>query len=535
MSPERPNILLIVVDQLTAFILRAYGGQVAKTPHIDRLAAEGVLFEQAYCNYPLCLPARAALMTGRLPSRVGAYDNGAELPAATPTLAHALRAAGYYTCLSGKMHFVGPDQFHGFETRLTTEIYPADFGWTPTSGYAGMDQDDERRYAAGTSTTDTVRDAGPLARTMQLDYDEEVCHRAVQELYIRARHDDGRPFALTVSFTHPHDPYVIPRDYWERHAVYEIEAPRVPFIPPEDRDPHSHALFYHYGQDKAPVDDADYRDARRGYYGMVAYVDDLVGRLMAALGAAGFSENTLVLFTSDHGDMIGERGMWFKKTLFEPAIHVPLIVWAPGRFVPRRIGPPVSLLDLLPTLVEFAGGSLPDYPAPLDGESLLRVLLGEAAPRGRVIAEHIDGGTLAPRIMLREGDWKLVHSRGYPPLLFDLRADPLERENLAALPLHRDRLAAMTAVVEGEYDLDTLPETVMADQRIRRFVDSALSQGERQAWDFRAQPQIDRWSSAGATPSRRSSGGAICPIAATDFVQMPKISARPSADSPAPA
>jgi choline-sulfatase len=493
MCAARPNILLIVVDQLTAFVLQAYGGRVARTPNINRLAAEGVLFEQAYCNYPLCLPARAALMTGRLPSRVGAYDNGAELSAATPTFAHALRAAGYYTCLSGKMHFVGPDQFHGFETRLTTEIYPADFGWTPTSSYADMDQDDERRYAAGTSTTDTVRDAGPLARTMQLDYDEEVCHRAVQELYMRARHGDGRPFALTVSFTHPHDPYVIPREYWERHAADEIDAPRVAFIPPEDRDPHSRSLFYHYGQDKAPVDDAAYRDARRGYYGMVAYVDDLVRRLLAALGDAGFAGNTVVLFTSDHGDMIGERGMWFKKTLFEPAIHVPLIVWAPGRVAPHRVAGAVSLLDILPTFVEVAGGSLDAYPAALDGASLVPALLGKSVPNGRVIAEHIDGGTLAPRIMLREGDWKLVHSRAYPPLLFNLSADPLECENLADLPVHRDRLAAMTAAIEGEYDLDALPETVMADQRVRRFVDSALSEGERRAWDFRAQPQIDRW------------------------------------------
>jgi len=243
MREDRTNILLIVVDQLTAFVLKAYGGKVLRTPHIDKLAGQGVVFENAYCNYPLCLPSRAALMTGRLPSQVGAYDNGSEMPAATPTFAHYLRARGYYTCLSGKMHFVGPDQFHGFETRLTTEIYPADFGWTPASGYASGDGDDANRTAAGTSTTDTVRDAGPAARTMQLDYDEEVCHRAVQELYMRARYGDGRPFALTVALTHPHDPYLTTREYWERHNEGEIEAPRVPFIPPDARDPHSRALF----------------------------------------------------------------------------------------------------------------------------------------------------------------------------------------------------------------------------------------------------------------------------------------------------
>jgi choline-sulfatase len=491
MSDDRPNILLIVVDQLTAFVLNAYGGKVLRTPHINRLAMDGVVFENAYCNYPLCLPSRAALMTGRLPSRVGAYDNGSEMPAGTPTFAHFLRARGYYTCLSGKMHFVGPDQFHGFETRLTTEIYPADFGWTPTGDYGS--EDDERRYAAGTSTTDTVRDAGPAARTMQLDYDEEVCHRAVQELYMRARHGDGRPFALTVSLTHPHDPYLTTREYWERHTVDEIEAPRAPFIPPDERDPHSRSLYYHYGQDKAPIDDAAYLNARRGYYGMIAYVDDIVGQLLTALVETGVDHKTTVLFTSDHGDMIGERGMWFKKTLFEPAVHIPLIIRAPGRNLFARVAEPVSLIDILPTLNEIAGGGPQDYPVDIDGESLLPLLEGGSEPRSGIFVEHIDGGTKAPRIMLRQGRWKLVHSRAYPPMLFDVVADPLELTDLAADAEHREILARLTSIIEARYDLDALPGQVTASQRTRRFIDGALAQGKPQPWDFRAQPQIDPW------------------------------------------
>ena len=126
-----PNILMIMADQLTALALPAYGHKVVRAPHLDRLAAEGVLFERAYCNFPLCAPSRASLMSGKLASRIGVYDNAAEFPAAVPTLAHGLRVQGYRTCLAGKMHFVGPDQLHGFEERLTTDIYPADFGWTP--------------------------------------------------------------------------------------------------------------------------------------------------------------------------------------------------------------------------------------------------------------------------------------------------------------------------------------------------------------------------------------------------------------------
>ncbi len=289
------------------------------------------------------------MMTGRLPSKIGAWDNGAELPAGIPTFAHVLRAAGYYTCLSGKMHFVGPDQHHGFEERLTTEIYPADFSWTPTESYGDLSRDEEARFAAGTSSVESVLDAGPKARTMQIDYDEEVCHRALQELYLLARHGD-RPFALTVSFTQPHDPYVTTDPYWERHPAAEIDSPRTPFVPLDERDPHSRTLFYHYGQDRQDLSEEDCRRARRGYYGMIAYIDDQIGRLLAALEETGFAGNTVVIVTSDHGDMLGERGMWFKKTLFEPAVRVPLIFWAPTRFAPRRVPGAVSLVDLLPTL-----------------------------------------------------------------------------------------------------------------------------------------------------------------------------------------
>ncbi|MCW0001490.1 choline-sulfatase [Pararhizobium sp. YC-54] len=489
----KPNILMIVVDQLTSFVLRSYGGGVCKTPHLDKLAEQGVVFENMYCNYPLCSPSRAALMTGRLPSRIGAYDNGAELPASMPTFAHYLRSQGYYTAISGKMHFIGPDQFHGYEERLTTEIYPADFGWTPVTSYSEADVDDERRYAAGTSTTETVRDSGPAARTMQIDYDEEVCHRAVQEIFMQARHGDGRPFALTVSFTHPHDPYVTTREYWNRYTEDEIDRPRVPFVGPSERDPHSEALFYHYGQDKAPIDDETYKRARRGYYGMISYCDDLVGRLISALADAGVDKNTVVIFTSDHGDMIGERGMWFKKTLFEPAVAVPLLIWAPQMFEPGRVASPVSLIDILPTLNELAGGSAADLVTEIDGRSLLPALLKRPFENRPVFSEHIDGGTKAPRLMVREGGWKLVHSRSYPTQLYNLADDPLELKDLSDDPSGADALARLTKLINDNYDLERLEEEVESDQRVRRFLDEALSKGKVRAWDHLSQAQIDPW------------------------------------------
>ena len=244
---QQPNIILVMADQLTAFALSSYGNTVTKTPHLNEFAKQASVFENAYCNYPLCAPSRFALMSGRLPSRIAAFDNGAEFPASVPTIAHYLRDAGYYTCLSGKMHFVGPDQHHGYEQRLTTEIYPADFSWTPPVIYDQLTDPELAQTdgpAPGVSSVETITDAGPKVRSMQMDYDDVVIHRARQHLYDRSRHGDSRPLFMTVSFTQPHDPYVSRNEFWDLYKDEEIDPPRVPPIPLEQMDAHSRCLLY---------------------------------------------------------------------------------------------------------------------------------------------------------------------------------------------------------------------------------------------------------------------------------------------------
>src|SRR6201996_8132286 len=177
---DRPNILVLMADQLTSSALKAYGGRVARTPNIDVLAKEGVVFDSFYCNSPLCAPSRFSFMAGQLPSKIGAYDNAAEFPAQVPTFAHYLRSAGYRTILSGKMHFCGPDQLHGFEERLTTDIYPADFGWTPDGEHPEV-------RPSWYHNMSSVIDAGPCVRTNQLDFDDETTYTARQKLYDIAR------------------------------------------------------------------------------------------------------------------------------------------------------------------------------------------------------------------------------------------------------------------------------------------------------------------------------------------------------------
>src|SRR5216683_5406308 len=217
-APRRPDILMIMADQLVPSALPFHGNPVTRAPAMSRLASSGVLFDAAYTASPLCSPARASLLTGLLPSRTGVYDNAAEFGSAIPTFAHYLRGAGYRTVLAGKMHFCGPDQLHGFEERLTTDIYPADFGWTP-------DWDHPHERPAWYHNMSSVTQAGLCVRTNQLDFDDEVVFTAERALYEIARSNDKRPFLLVASLTHPHDPFAIPERYWNLYRDQDIDMP----------------------------------------------------------------------------------------------------------------------------------------------------------------------------------------------------------------------------------------------------------------------------------------------------------------------
>src|SRR5438034_1503997 len=217
-NTQRPNILLVLADQLAASALPPYGNRVVRAPHLERLGEEGTVFERALCASPLCVPSRSALMSGLLPSRTGAIDNAGELPAGIPTFAHRLRLLGYRTVLVGKMHFIGTDQLHGFEERPMTDVYPAGFDWIPDWDLA----DDER--LPWYHDLSSVLRAGPVRSTLQFEYDAEVMERGLAALAA----DDPRPLLLVVSFTHPHDPYEVTEEHWSRYDGVEIPAPANP-------------------------------------------------------------------------------------------------------------------------------------------------------------------------------------------------------------------------------------------------------------------------------------------------------------------
>jgi choline-sulfatase len=327
MPSPQPNILFIMADQMAAPLLPLHDVRSpVKMPHLARLAAEGVVFDSAYCNSPLCAPSRFALVSGQLPSKIGAYDNAAEFPADVPTYAHYLRRLGYRTALSGKMHFCGPDQLHGYEERLTSDIYPADYGWA-----VNWDAPDVR--PSWYHNMSSVLQAGTCVRTNQLDFDEEVVFKAEQYLYDHVRNTPGRPFCLTVSMTHPHDPYTIPEKYWNLYRDEDIPMPRNA-IAQQDQDPHAQRLLKVIDLWDKPMPEDAIRRARRAYFGACSYIDANIGRLVETLQACQLANNTIIVFSGDHGDMLGERGLWYKMHWFEGAARVPMVVHAPGRYAP---------------------------------------------------------------------------------------------------------------------------------------------------------------------------------------------------------
>lgn len=466
-----------MVDQLNGTFFPDGPAGFLHAPVLRRLAGRSVRFNANYCASPLCAPSRASFMSGQLPSRTGVYDNAAEFSSSTPTFAHLLRRLGYRTVLCGKMHFVGPDQLHGFEERLTTDVYPADFGWTPD--WTKPDERVDWWYHNLASVTE----AGVAEITNQLEYDDEVAHFARQRLFNFARKDDGRPFCLTVSFTHPHDPYVMRRKYWDLYRTDDVPMP-AEVIPYEEQDPHSRRILDACDFRRFNVGEDNVRDARHAYLAAISYLDEKIGELLDTLEACRLADNTVVVFTSDHGDMLGERGLWFKMNFFEGSARVPLMISAPGRWEPRGVAEPTSLLDLLPTLVELAGGSVADIPVPLDGRTLTRLAAGEAEPHRGVVAEYAGEGSVAPMVMVRAGPFKFIHSEPDPPLLFNIADDPGERRNLVSDTAHAPLLERFRFVVSDRWDLTKFRADVVASQARRRIVYEALRNGSYFPWDF---------------------------------------------------
>jgi choline-sulfatase len=428
---QRPNVLVLMADEHVWNAFGAAGHPVVKTPHLDRLAARGARFSSAYATWPACVAARMSMLTGKYPDEIGVRGNNDNCDDIGPGFASFFSEQGYPTMVSGKMHFRGEDQFHGFSYRPIGDYDHS--GWY-VSDTGGKRQPFDWQQAD--TDVDNMEDRRPDSARPYTGFEEKsltwnITQRGLPWL------DRKAPYLAMFSYLQPHWPWQPPQKYWD---LYEGKGdlPRVPYeqVPAELRAGISRPTT----DDWDDLTDEEIRRTRAAYYAMITYVDDEIGRILDELERLGTLDNTIIVYTSDHGEMLGERGTWLKGNYFDPATRIPLLISYPP-VIPAGtvIDTPVDLTDIFPTLVDLAGFTPPSH---LAGESLLPLMHGDSeACNDWAVSGYGKEG------MIRLGNYKLIiPTAGAEPWLFNLVEDPDEIHNLATDPAYAKKVAFLTGL-----------------------------------------------------------------------------------------
>jgi choline-sulfatase len=444
--------LFILSDEHNRKISRAYGHPFVQTPNIDRLAAEGTSFNAAYTNSPICVPARAALATGQHVHEIGCWDNASPYDGTIPSWHHVLRDAGVDVVSVGKLHFRGGDDY-GF----TEELLPLHI----VGGKGDLKGLLRRELPTNMNTFGLAANAG-RGDSDYFDYDTRIVDCAKDWLERRASDTSGKRFALFVSFVMPHFPLRVPAAYYDLYADYSLDDLRAGLnAPPPDHPALARMRrFFNYDDH---FDDEKRAVALRAYFGMVTRVDEMIGELVRTLEVCGMQESTRVIYTSDHGDNLGNRGMWGKSNMYEDSVSIPLIV--AGRGVPagKRVNTPVSLVDIAPTAThaagvaaykEWTGHSLIDFANRADVDRV-------------VLSEYHAAGSDTGQFMIRRGPWKYIAFVHEGSQLFNLDRDPDELENLADDPALAETVRRMQTLLAAICDPEKVSAQAFSDQRAR--------------------------------------------------------------------
>lgn len=425
MKNVQPHIIYILSDQHNPYCAGFAGNQLADTPNLDRLAAGGVSFANCYCNSPLCVPSRSSLLAGRLPVKTGVYNNLQCLRTDEATFATCLTVGGYETVLAGRMHFVGYDQRHGFEKRLVGDVGPS----------FPRPQRQKSLYGFLHGTPDQSRvsiDKSGAGESAVTYFDRAVTDAACS--YLRNR-EDSRPLFLMVGYYNPHCPFVAPQQYYDKYYERLKNCCEAEQVDLDSVHPAIRKFLELRGIER--ITDEELHRVRAAYYANVEYLDSLIGEIICSAKENLGTENTIILYGSDHGEMLGAHGMFWKSNFYEESARVPMIISWPGHYRQGVTSKDlVSLVDLAPTLSDM--GHITHLPAE-DGRSLLPLLTGQGEWEERaVLSMLIDLKGDRPSAMIRKGNYKLIKWCGYDlPMLFDLTADPQEENNLAARPEYR--------------------------------------------------------------------------------------------------
>ena len=432
------NIIFILSDQHNPNIVGTQD-QYVRTPHLNRLAEQGTSLTNCYCSSPLCGPSRMSMLTSLLPSKTGIITNQHALSSDTATLAHSLSIAGYETVLCGRMHFNGPDQRHGFTQRLVGDITPTIIG--------GADDNHSPALTGTSGQTRVAVEKSGAGNSNVMVYDKTVRDAACQ--YIEEWETD-KPLFLLVGFYGPHCPYVCPEELFNYY--YNI-LPEPDLYEEFKKQVHpAIQKFYDLrGLNNLAVEDV--KRAQAAYYGLVEIIDCYIGDIIEAVEQKFTREDTLIIYASDHGDMLGDKGLFWKTNFYDGSARVPAIFSMPGRIPEgRNIQQVTSLLDIAPTLISAGHG--PELPE-MDGENLLPLLMGTAEedPERYVISQLGDIKGDNPSAMIRKGVWKLVSHYGYDkPQLFNMHDDPGERHSVAGQPEYADIQQELLDILEQHWD-----------------------------------------------------------------------------------
>jgi choline-sulfatase len=482
MTLGRPNLLYIMSDQHTQRVTGCYGDRTVQSPFIDRLAMRGVVFENAYTPAPLCLASRMSALTACYPMTQECWTNSDILASDRPTMAHAQGAAGYQPILVGRLHAIGPDQLHGYVRR--------EVGDHSTNWVGGARHDMGLLDKTNDPFRVSLRKSGAGQSVYEL-HDVDVTRTAcavLEEIASRRRAGESAPFSLSIGYMLPHQPYVARQEDYDLYAG-KMALPDIP--PPDPSGEHPYLRWWREYTETQTVTAEEILRARTAYYGLVTRLDILIGRVLETLERLGLAENTLIVYTSDHGDQIGERGLWWKQTFYDEATKVPMILSWPGR-LPKgeRRAQVVDLMDLTQTVLEAAGAPLlPNA----DGRSFLAVARDENRPWiDETFSEYCTdameswAGTVPiQHRMIRTHRWKLNYYHGHPPQLFDMEQDPRETKDLAAVPAYASVRDTLLARVLADWDPD-----VIARRMLKRRCDKELLA----AWCRTANPpEVYRW------------------------------------------
>jgi len=468
---DKPNILIIMSDEHDPRISSPYGHNFIKTPNQQRLANEGAVFENAYCNSPLCVPSRASFMSGRHLHKTGVWDNTVPLRSDEPTWAHRLNNAGYETTLCGKMHFIGKDQMHGFSRRIMPDIHGE-------GGYhTNLPDWEEGKLATPFEVNDRLTKDTGAGDTVDQRYDDEVTKHTLNYLNESDRH--SAPWALCVGLFAPHFPFRVREKYYKN---YYPEHADLPSIPAEDLDvchPQTQRLRMHFGAEN--LTEKQTRICRAAYYGLTEFCDDKIGAILDALDANKLADNTIVVYTSDHGESLGEHGLWYKCTFYDPSSKVPLIIrWPNVVKEGSRYSQVTSLVDLVHTMLDAGTANTNDT----DGVSLMPLLTGQVEQTdGTALCEYYAHGTTTPGRMLREGKWKLNYYHGEPCELFNLEEDPDELHNVSADARYAPIVNKMTERILVGWNPLQLRKQIVTQQRDRMLINRSMQ----------GQPYSPRW------------------------------------------